>query len=130
MWLLGDATCEKIGDLIAANGGPLLGLYDELSTSKHRYAIVTLILKFHKSHHLECFFFCLVTGDANFTMGNTCLTVGGFSQPSVAWSLIEQGTSAKVGPTQHFLWSFPKPTYSCFCTLEVDERFTDRIGKI
>ena len=31
-WLLGDATCEKMGDLMAANGGRLLGLYDELST--------------------------------------------------------------------------------------------------
>ena len=31
-WLLGDATCEKMGDLMAANGGQLLGLYDELST--------------------------------------------------------------------------------------------------
>ena len=64
-------------------------------------------------------------------MENTCLTVGGFSQPSVAWSLIEQGSSAEVGLTQRFLWSFPRPTYSRFCTLEeVDERFTDRIGKI
>ncbi len=32
VWLLGDATCEKMGDLMAANGGRLLGLYDELST--------------------------------------------------------------------------------------------------
>ena len=31
-WLLGDATCERMGDLMAANGGRLLGLYDELST--------------------------------------------------------------------------------------------------
>jgi hypothetical protein len=31
-WLLGDATCEKMGDLMALNGGRLLGLYDELST--------------------------------------------------------------------------------------------------
>ena len=31
-WLLGDATCEKMGDLMAANRGRLLGLYDELST--------------------------------------------------------------------------------------------------
>jgi len=31
-WLLGDASCEKMGDLMAANGGRLLGLYDELST--------------------------------------------------------------------------------------------------
>ena len=27
VWLLGDATCEKMGDLMAANGGRLLGLY-------------------------------------------------------------------------------------------------------
>ena len=31
-WLVGDATCEKMGDLMAANGGRLLGLYDELTT--------------------------------------------------------------------------------------------------
>lgn len=31
-WLLGDASCEKMGDLMALNGGRLLGLYDELST--------------------------------------------------------------------------------------------------
>ena len=31
-WLLGDATCEKMGDLMATNGGRLLGLYDELSS--------------------------------------------------------------------------------------------------
>ena len=31
-WLVGDATCEKMGDLMAANGGRLLGLYDELAT--------------------------------------------------------------------------------------------------
>ena len=30
-WLLGDATCEKMGDLMASNGTRLLGLYDELS---------------------------------------------------------------------------------------------------
>ena len=31
-WLLGDATCEKMGDKMALNGGRLLGLYDELTT--------------------------------------------------------------------------------------------------
>ena len=31
-WLLGDATCEKMGDLMASNGGRLLGHYDEMST--------------------------------------------------------------------------------------------------
>ena len=32
VWLLGDATCEKMGDLMAANQGRLLGLYDELTS--------------------------------------------------------------------------------------------------
>lgn len=31
-WLLGDASCEKMGDLMSLYGGRLLGLYDELST--------------------------------------------------------------------------------------------------
>ena len=31
-WLLGDATCEKMGDKMSENGGRLLGLYDELTT--------------------------------------------------------------------------------------------------
>ena len=30
-WLVGDATCEKMGDFMAANGGHLLGLYEELA---------------------------------------------------------------------------------------------------
>ena len=32
VWLLGDATCEKMGDLMAANDGRPLGLYDELTS--------------------------------------------------------------------------------------------------
>ena len=31
MWFLGDATCEKMGELMAANGNRLFGLYDELA---------------------------------------------------------------------------------------------------
>ena len=31
-WLLGDAWCEKMGDLMASNGRRLLGLYDELTS--------------------------------------------------------------------------------------------------
>ena len=82
------------------------------------------------NHLLIIFALFLVTGDANFSMENTCLTVGGFSQPSVARSLIEQSTSAEVGLTQRFLWIFPKPTYSRFCTLEeVNKHFTENIGE-
>ena len=32
VWLLGDATCEKMGDLMCANNARLLGLYDELTS--------------------------------------------------------------------------------------------------
>ena len=71
-----------------------------------------------------------VIGEANFCMEKTYLTVGGFSQPSVARPMIEQSTSAEVGLTQRFLWIFPRPTYSCFHTLqEVDEDFTRGIGE-
>lgn len=54
-WLLGDATCEKMGDLMASNKGRLLGLYDELSSflsqlNLYRGKGVTL------SHELALFF--------------------------------------------------------------------------
>ena len=72
----------------------------------------------------------LVSGDANFDMDTTSLTVGGFSQPSVARMLIEQSASAEIGLTQRFLWCFPKPSYSKFATLQkVDKDFTDTLGK-
>ena len=75
--------------------------------------------------------FCItVTGDANFSMESTSLTVGGFSQPSIGRALIEQSGSAEVGLSQRFLWIFPQPTYSHFETLKpVNEKFTENIGK-
>ena len=70
-------------------------------------------------------FYLPVTGDANFSMETTSLTIGGFSQPGVARTLIEQPGSIETGLTQRFLWSFPKPSYARFGTLEaVDEHFT------
>ena len=38
-----------------------------------------------------------VTGGANFAMESTALTVGGFNQPPVARTLIEQSGSAEIG---------------------------------
>ena len=73
-----------------------------------------------------------VSGDANFDMYTTNLTVGGFGQPSVACTLIEQSTSAEIEIclTQRFIWCFPKPSYSKFSTLEkVDDVFTQTLGK-
>ena len=62
-------------------------------------------------------------------MDSTCLTVGGFSQPSVARALIEQSGSAEIGLFQRILWLFPQPTYSRFKTLEaVDGDFTELLG--
>ena len=64
-------------------------------------------------------------------MDATCLTVGGFCQPSVAHGLIEQSGSAEIGLSQRFLWLFPKPAYSRFDTLEsVDEKFIESLGKL
>ena len=137
-WLLGDATCEKMGDLMASNGGRLLGLYDELSSflsqlNLYRGKGVAL------SHELALYKTSLcvydrltitVTGEANFSMDSTCLTVGGFSQPSVARAIIEQSGSAEIGLSQRILWMFPQPAYSKFKSLEaVDQSFTDRLGR-
>ena len=43
------------------------------------------------------FFNAAVTGEANFAMQSTRLTIGGFTQPGVARSLIEQPTNAEKG---------------------------------
>ena len=71
----------------------------------------------------------LVSGDANFHMERTVLTVG-FTQPSVAKNLIELPASVEKGLTQRFLWIFPKPSFAKFDTLElIDESFTQYLGK-
>ena len=70
-----------------------------------------------------------VTGEANFSMDLTSLTVGGFNQPAVSRSLIELPGNAEKGLSQRFLWLYPKPVYSKFETLEpVNEEFVDKIG--
>jgi hypothetical protein len=70
-----------------------------------------------------------VSGEANFTMEHTGLTVGGFTQPSVAANFIElQGNSSK-GLCQRFLWFFPKPLSVKFSELEqVDREFSTSVG--
>lgn len=77
-------------------------------------------------YHLFCY---TVTGEANFSMATTSLTVGGFNQPAVARALIELPGNAEKGLSQRFLWLFPKPIYADFDTLEpADKTFTDKIG--
>ena len=58
----------------------------------------------------------VVTGDANFDMAKTSLTVGGFNQPSFALLLIEMPGSAEKGLTQYF--------YRCSQSLLCTENLT------
>ena len=81
--------------------------------------------------HNSIMHFILVTGEANFAMETTSLTIGGFSQPGVARTLIEHPGNIETGLAQRFLWCFPKPSYARFGSLEaVDQDFTDLIGKL
>ena len=107
-WLLQDATFEKMGVIMAENKGRLLAMFDERSEFFNKnLAILTpmswlcfwsytmqvhglgqqvdnisLNASFKTCYHS-------VTGEANFSMQSTNLTVGGFNQPSVARFLIE-----------------------------------------
>lgn len=74
--------------------------------------------------------YVVVSGDANFHMERTALTVGGFTQPTVAKSLIELPASVEKGLTQRFLWIFPEPSFANFDSLElIDQNFTEYLGK-
>lgn len=78
---------------------------------------------------MHVFFYYSVTGEANFSIKSTSLTVGGFNQPGVARSLIELPGNAEKGLSQRFLWFFPKPVYANFDSLEpIDKNFTDKVG--
>ena len=71
-----------------------------------------------------------VSGDANFAMHHTGLTIGGFTQPSVARNLIEIPANAEKGLCQRFLWVVPKPASVGFKELEkVDTDFSVSVGK-
>ena len=62
-------------------------------------------------------------------MERTSLVVGGFTQPIVARSMIEQPGSTEKGLAQRFLWLFPQPVFEDFSELEpINEIFTDKIG--
>ena len=62
-------------------------------------------------------------------MERTSLTVGGFTQPAVAQSLIEMSSNSEKGFSTRFLWIFPEPCYAKFDTLEmVKPEFKDSLG--
>jgi len=63
-------------------------------------------------------------------MDRTGLTLGGFTQPSVAANLVELPQSQEKGLAQRFLWIVPKPSYAKFGTLKpVNEEFCEYLGK-
>lgn len=72
---------------------------------------------------------CTVSGEANFAMKHTGLTIGGFTQPSVAKNLIDNQSNVEKGLCQRFLWILPRPTTVSFEKLEqVDKDFFTAIG--
>jgi hypothetical protein len=73
--------------------------------------------------------FVSVTGDANFQMKRTGLSLGGFIQPAPARTLLELNTSVEKGFCQRILWCVPKPTMASFSELEkVDGQFSASVG--
>lgn len=46
----------------------------------------------------------IVSGEANFNMPGTGLTVAGFTQPTVARTLLEMPPAIEKGLVQRFLW--------------------------
>ena len=62
-------------------------------------------------------------------MGHTGLTLGGFMQPSIAGSFIENPANNEKGLCQRFLWLTPEPVTSSFNSLgKVNSEFTATIG--
>ena len=57
------------------------------------------------------------------------LTIGGFTQPSVARALIEQPSNSEKGLSNRFLWLFPNVIYGNFDDLgQVDLDFISKIS--
>lgn len=64
-------------------------------------------------------------------MSSTSLTVGGFTQPGVARSLIDIPSNSEKGLSHRFLWLFPNPLYEKFETLGVvDSAFIMKLSKL
>ena len=70
-----------------------------------------------------------MSGDANFNMSITGLTVGGFTQPTVARNLLELPQAVEKGLVQRFLWIIPKPSFGTFASLQPAKKdFSDYLG--
>lgn len=73
--------------------------------------IITQYILFRKYYYSCVHSYCLVSGEANFTMHHTGLTVGGITQPSVARNMLELEHQANIKKAhcQCFLWLVPMP---------------------
>lgn len=92
----------------------------------------------HYSYYVVTYLYVLytiVSGDANFSMPSTYLTVGGFTQSSMARHIVElpssiKPSSIKKGFTHRFMWIFPKPLYQKFAQLrKVHKEFTENLSE-
>ena len=63
----------------------------------HAHVLSLLFIIHHLSHYN------IVTGEANFAMALTNLTLRGFTQPAVARSIIELPANAEKGLSQRFI---------------------------
>ena len=70
-----------------------------------------------------------VSGEANFTMEYTGLTIGGFTQVNVAKGLIESISNVEKGLSQRFHWLIPKPNPIKFADLKTMKEFSESIGE-
>ena len=78
--------------------------------------------------YILCFF--AVSGDANFSMEYTGLTIGGFTQANVARGFIESTANVEKGLIQRFHWLIPKPHPKKFADLNtMDKTFSDSVGE-
>ena len=73
--------------------------------------------------------FSTVSGEANFEIKRTGLTLGGFIQLSIARNILEQPANMEKGLSQRFLWFVPEPIPVPFDELEkVNRDFSASIG--
>ena len=112
----------SVGCLIPTS---FLQLYDGGETQINSFESTYLC-----SYVSRFYFIYSVSGDANFVMPKTQLTVGGFTQPGVTRTLIEMPGNAEKGFSHRFLWLFPNPLFEKFPSLStVDKTFVERISK-
>ena len=61
--------------------------------------------------------------------GDATVTIGGFTQPGVAWNVIDMPANSKKGLSHRFIWIFSKPLFGKLASLEeIQRKFSDALG--